>query len=52
MLTVSRCEDVNFVARSNSLSIAHFLRGRSMSRGQKHLRVCLSRRRIYPERLP
>jgi hypothetical protein len=45
-------EDINFVARSSSPSIAHSPRGRSMSRGQKHWRVGRSRRRIYPERSP
>jgi hypothetical protein len=38
------------VARSSSPSIAHFLRSRAMSRGQRRWRVCLSRMRIYPER--
>src|SRR5258705_9704816 len=44
--------DVNFVARSSSPNIALFLHNRSMSRGLRRLRVCLSRRRIYLERSP
>jgi hypothetical protein len=44
--------EVNFVARSSSPNIALFQHGRSMSRGLKRLRVCLSRRRIYLEPSP
>ena len=46
------CGDVNFAWRSSNPRSAHFLRNRSTSRGQRHWRVCLSRRRIYPERPP
>jgi hypothetical protein len=42
MLTFSRCEDINFVVRSSTLSIAHFLRGRSMSRGHIGFALLLS----------
>jgi DNA-binding XRE family transcriptional regulator len=35
----SPCGDVNFVARSSSPSIVHFLRSLSMSPGQRHLSV-------------
>jgi hypothetical protein len=48
----SYCKDVNFVARSSSPSIAQFLRNRSMCRGQKCRRACLSRRRACLGRLP
>jgi hypothetical protein len=43
---------VNFAARSSNPSIAHFPHILSMSRGQRHWRVCLSQRRIYRQRSP
>jgi hypothetical protein len=52
VLPFSPCEDVNFVVQSSNPSIAHFLRSRSMSRGQSCSRVCLSPMRICPERSP